>query len=86
MCHNESGICHVHPGIDVVAQPTANRQPAVVLDPFMGAGTVGLVAVENGRDYVGIELNPEYAAMAEHRIVNRGRKVEQPLPGQTSLF
>jgi len=58
----------------------------VVLDPFMGAGTVGLVAAENGRDYIGIELNPEYAAMAEHRIANRGRQVEEPLPGQRSLF
>ena len=40
----------------------------VVLDPFMGAGTVGLVATKLGRRYVGIELNPEYAAMAERRI------------------
>ena len=59
----------------------------VVLDPFFGAGTVGLVARENGRDYIGIELNPEYAAMAEHRIANRGRKVEDvSLPGQRDLF
>jgi len=60
----------------------------LVLDPFMGAGTVGLVAAENGRDYIGIELNPEYAAMAEHRIVNRGRRVEdvEALPGQEVLF
>jgi len=64
----------------------AGTAPAVVLDPFFGAGTVGLVARENGRDYIGIELNPEYAAMAEARIVNRGRRVEEPLPGQGRLF
>jgi DNA modification methylase len=60
----------------------------LVLDPFMGAGTVGLVARENGRDYIGIELNPEYAVMAEHRIANRGRRVEdvEALPGQEVLF
>jgi len=39
-----------------------------VLDPFNGAGTTGLCAVRNGRNYVGIELNPEYIAMAEKRI------------------
>lgn len=40
----------------------------VVLDPFFGAGTVGLVAKKHGRKWIGIELNPEYAAMAEKRI------------------
>jgi DNA modification methylase len=40
----------------------------VVLDPFGGAGTVGLVALELGRRAVLIELKPEYAAMAARRI------------------
>ena len=40
----------------------------VVLDPFGGAGTTGLVADRLGRDCILIELNPEYAAMAERRI------------------
>jgi DNA modification methylase len=42
----------------------------VVLDPFGGAGTTGLVADRLGRDAILIELNPEYAAMAERRIKN----------------
>jgi DNA modification methylase len=42
--------------------------PCVVLDPFAGAGTVGLVADRLGRDAILIELKPEYAAMAERRI------------------
>jgi DNA modification methylase len=41
-----------------------------VLDPFGGAGTTGLVADRLGRDAILIELNPEYAAMAERRIQN----------------
>lgn len=41
----------------------------VVLDPFSGSGTTGQVALENGRNYIGIELNPEYAAMSERRLV-----------------
>jgi len=39
-----------------------------VLDPFFGAGTTGLVAKQEGRGYIGIELNPEYAEMAKARI------------------
>jgi DNA modification methylase len=39
-----------------------------VLDPFGGAGTTGLVADRLGRDALLIELNPEYAAIAERRI------------------
>lgn len=41
-----------------------------VLDPFGGAGTTGLVADRLGRNAILIELNPEYAAMAERRIKN----------------
>lgn len=39
----------------------------VVLDPFMGAGTTARVAIKNGCQYVGIELNPEYIKLAEKR-------------------
>jgi len=45
--------------------PTA---PGVVLDPFFGTGTVGVVAEHFGRDWVGIELNPAYVDIAEKRI------------------
>lgn len=41
----------------------------MILDPFGGAGTTGLVADKLGRNAVLIELNPEYAAMAEKRII-----------------
>lgn len=40
----------------------------VVLDPFMGAGTTAVVAERLGRRWIGCELNPEYAAIAEARI------------------
>ena len=45
-------------------------KPGIVLDPFMGAGTVAVVAKKLGRDYIGIELNPEYIKIAEKRIAN----------------
>jgi len=45
-------------------------QPGLVLDPFLGSGTVGVVAKRLHRDWLGIELNPKYAAMATERITN----------------
>jgi DNA modification methylase len=58
----------------------------VVLDPFGGAGTTGLVADRLQRDAILIELNPEYAAIAERRLASdRGAlldamEAEKPLP------
>jgi len=40
----------------------------IVLDPFFGAGTTGLVALKQNKKFVGIELNPEYIKIAEARI------------------
>ena len=41
---------------------------ATVLDIFSGSGTTGVVALTNHRNYIGIELNPEYAKLSEQRI------------------
>jgi site-specific DNA-methyltransferase (adenine-specific) len=40
----------------------------LVLDPFMGAGTTALVARRLGRSFLGLELVPEYVALAERRL------------------
>lgn len=42
--------------------------PCTVLDPFFGAGTTGVVCQKYGREYVGVELNPEYVRIAKERI------------------
>lgn len=39
-----------------------------VLDPFCGSGTAGKVAYDLGREFIGIELNPQYVAIAQKRI------------------
>jgi DNA modification methylase len=49
-------------------QCSCDPVPAVVLDPFFGAGTTGLVAKKLGRCFIGIELNPEYIGMAQKRV------------------
>jgi DNA modification methylase len=48
----------------------------LVLDPFAGAGTTGVAAVTQRRRFIGIELNPEYVAMAERRVCSA-----IPVPG-----
>jgi DNA modification methylase len=40
----------------------------LVLDPFAGSGTTGVVSMKLGRDFIGIELNPQYAELARRRI------------------
>lgn len=46
----------------------STRPGDTVLDPFFGAGTVGLVAQQLGRRYIGIELNPDYVRLAAQRL------------------
>jgi DNA modification methylase len=48
--------------------PGASPVPCLVLDPFGGSGTVGVVANRLGRDAILVELKPEYVEMAERRI------------------
>jgi len=53
-------------------QPTctcnAGTIPGTVLDPFNGSGTTGAVALQFNRDYIGIELNPEYLELTKRRL------------------
>jgi site-specific DNA-methyltransferase (adenine-specific) len=54
----------------------ASTEPGdYVLDPFFGSGTVGLVCQEENRQYVGIELNPEYVALAADRLQGQDSNV-----------
>jgi hypothetical protein len=54
------------------------KKPCAVLDPFCGSGTTGVVAVQLGRRFIGIELNLEYCAMARRRIENPEPVAEIP--------
>jgi len=49
-------------------EANVGARPGVVLDPFIGSGTTAIVAEALNRDWVGIELNPEFAALANDRI------------------
>lgn len=44
------------------------KEKGIILDPFFGAGTTGIVALKQNKKYVGIELNPKYKKLAEKRL------------------
>lgn len=48
-------------------------QGGTILDPFCGSGTTGVVALNHGRNFIGLELNPEYAEMSRNRILSETR-------------
>ena len=59
---------------------SAPTMPGVVLDPFMGSGTVAVVAERLGRDWLGIELNPSYGELATQRIETARRRQQGGQP------
>ena len=50
-----------------------------VIDPFMGSGTTGVACVETGRNFIGIEIDPQYFAIAERRIAEAQRNYQPQL-------
>lgn len=59
--------------IDRIVSSTTAR---IILDPFMGSGTTAVVAAGLHRDFIGIEISPEYCRMAEERL-ERNRKCSE---------
>jgi site-specific DNA-methyltransferase (adenine-specific) len=55
---------------ELITTPIVATSPdnGIVLDPFMGSGTTALVALKNGKKFVGIELNQEYVDLAYKRL------------------
>ena len=56
------------PDLIVPCIKAGSRECDLILDPFAGAGTTGLVATRLKRRFIGLELNEDYATMARHRI------------------
>jgi DNA modification methylase len=64
-------------------------EPALILDPFMGSGTVGMVAAKLGRNYTGIEINPDYIEnQSKYRLLEgeTGIPKKELIAGQKGLF
>lgn len=54
--------------VNLIDRIISSTSAKVVLDPFMGSGTTALSAINFKRDYIGIDVSPEYCEMAEKRI------------------
>ena len=69
---SESGIQNVHPTQKPVALMEwcirIAKHPETILDPFMGSGTTGVAAMQLGRKFIGIEIEPKYFEIACQRI------------------
>ena len=65
-----------------------SRPGDIVLDPFMGSGTTAAVAIQHGRQYLGCELQVEYAPLQDERIrgAQREREESARLPAVRDLF
>ncbi|MDD4287713.1 MAG: site-specific DNA-methyltransferase [Candidatus Peribacteraceae bacterium] len=74
--------------LSLIDRIISSTEARIVLDPFMGSGTTAVAAQFLGRDYIGIELSPDYCTMAEERLglVSTQRKPCVSLRRQLSLL
>jgi DNA modification methylase len=63
-----------------------SRVGDVVLDPFMGSGTTAQVAIQNGRQYLGCELNEDYGKLQEERIQSTVHEMQKLKKQEWLLF
>lgn len=83
----ERGVGNDHPTVKPIdlmrylARLTRTPAGGVVLDPFAGSGSTGIGALLEGRDFIGIELSPDYAELARKRIA-----AADPVGTQGNLF
>ncbi len=54
--------------VGLIDRIVSSTKAKTILDPFMGSGTTALSAINFGRNYIGIDISPEYCQMAETRI------------------
>ena len=56
--------------VDLINRIVSSTDAKIVLDPFMGSGTTAISAINFKRDFIGIDVSPEYCDMAKKRIKN----------------
>lgn len=62
-----------------VVQPFLQRLPIdTVLDPFMGSGTTGVACIQTGRNFIGIEKDPDYFCIAQKRLADAQTQTALP--------
>ncbi len=56
--------------VDLIERIIGSTEAQIILDPFMGSGTTALAAKNLKREYVGIDISPQYCEMARERVQN----------------
>jgi modification methylase len=62
---------NLHPApfpVALIDRIVSSTNAQIILDPFMGSGTTAIAAIQNDRNFIGIELSHEYIEMADERI------------------
>jgi DNA modification methylase len=77
-CQSCRGYCDCT-GSEPIYKGLCPTGQSIVLDPFCGSGTTGVVALRHGRSFVGIDLNPEYVEQARARITNDAPLMNTPV-------
>ncbi|MBI5227173.1 site-specific DNA-methyltransferase [Candidatus Micrarchaeota archaeon] len=54
--------------VDLISRIISSTDAKTILDPFMGSGTTAISSIKFKRNYIGIDISPEYCKMAENRI------------------
>lgn len=62
--------------VALIDRIVSSTNAQTILDPFMGSGTTAVVAMWHKRNYIGIELSPDYCELAEQRIERNKRQSE----------
>jgi modification methylase len=72
--------------VNLIVRVISSTPASLVLDPFMGSGTTAIAARALKRDYIGIEISPQYCEMAEKRLEQDIVRSEMMGASQRSLF
>jgi len=62
--------------VDLIDRIVSSTNAKIILDPFMGSGTTAISALNFKRNYIGIEISPEYCEMATKRIEHHKLQVK----------
>lgn len=66
--------------VELIKELLSNCPAQTILDPFMGSGTTGVACVQTGRNFIGIEIDPTYYAIAERRIAEAQAQPRLEMP------
>ena len=63
--------------VDLIERVISSTDAKIIIDPFMGSGTTALAAKNLNRQFIGIDISPEYCEMAQQRLNNHDTRRNQ---------